>query len=886
MAARSHGSLFASSGSGYVARVGVNATYARLRDRADAAVQNGSPDAPQVTADAVRWCRNHLKPGDPELAWALVRQAYAAAATGYVVKVEGKTSYQFVLRVLRRTRPPRNSGRASYPFVPLFEEALAVLRATSGPYSEPVAAVLSSFAECLSSQDQLAALEPLREQLTVLWHLRGPSHPDTGVAAFVLAQALSQSAQTLREEAVTRYEVSVSVWAQQPASPWAALTWSGRGFLAETTGDLDTAEYAYRQAVQAARALATGPSPDLATHQLAVGRIAARKGQPDAAVPWFEEALAAQRAVLGDASLAVAATWRSISLATDGVRSLEASREALRAAGAWLETGAAAELTDQQRDATLPDLIRYADWHLWQLLPTGTAVGEAAEVIAWRRRLPSLLWRPWQLSPDISPDERELSAVLSELATRDQERYQIADTNHRVGAEGEAWIGHALRTRQLLDKRAELEGRLRREAAIGQAARPLVSGVFDTARRALSLDERFVGIAGAGGRYVAIVVGPGDGQAALIDLGQAALIDQAAWRTRAALEGPGRAAAFRDIGLLPEPETAADAPGVLARMVIEPLLPHLTGARRLRVALDGPLLHVPLGTLPVGPVPLLTLFAIDYVTGIDGLAAVGRVAAESRPDLVLAAPDFDLGRAGPGNRDSLFRPLVGTAQEAAAIARHLPDAIVLTGREALKTRLRDIRSPRVLHLATHGYTLARASPGELKRTDQRLRQTDSELAGRYGNLASSPDLRSGLALAGANTWLEHGDPGPLAETGLLTVADVIGLELSGTEMVVLSACDTGVGEITAVDGHLSLRAAFLRAGAKTVVASLWKVPDRPTCDLMTEFYELLARGHGPASALRTVQLAHHAVGDPVLNWGAFVCYSGAGAMPAGRPGPG
>lgn len=426
--------------------------------------------------------------------------------------------------------------------------------------------------------------------------------------------------------------------------------------------------------------------------------------------------------------------------------------------------------------------------------------------------------------------------------------------------------------RQLRARRVELETRLRREAVIGPAARPLASGALDAARRALASDERFVAIVRVAEKYAAIVVGPADGQAVVIDLGPAALIDQAAWRARAALEGQGRAAAFRDAGLWPEPDVSADAPDVLARLVAEPLLPHLTGCRRLRVALDGPLLHIPFGLLAVGLVPLLALFAVDYVTGIDGLAAVGRLATETGPDVVLAAPDFDLGRVGPANPGSLFRPLDGTAEEAAAIALLRPDAIMLVGEDALKARLRDIRSPRLLHLATHGYALAGVEQSELGRTDRRLRRTGSGLAGRYGNLAREPDLRSGLALAGANTWLEHGDPGPMAETGLLTVADVIGLDLTGTELVVLSACDTGVGEITAPDGHLSLRAAFLRAGAKAVVVSVWKVPDRPTRDLMIKLYELLSWGHTPADALRTVQLEHHAAGDPVQNWGAFVCY--------------
>lgn len=102
--------------------------------------------------------------------------------------------------------------------------------------------------------------------------------------------------------------------------------------------------------------------------------------------------------ILQDASLDLAATWSSISLATGVTRSLEASREALRTAGAWLETGAAAELADERRADVLASLAGYADSHLLQLLRTGSAASEAVEVTAWRQRLPDLLSRPWRLS--------------------------------------------------------------------------------------------------------------------------------------------------------------------------------------------------------------------------------------------------------------------------------------------------------------------------------------------------------------------------------------------------------------------------------------------------------------------------------------------------------
>ncbi|GAA3826908.1 CHAT domain-containing protein [Streptomyces phyllanthi] len=827
--------------------------YARLRERADAALAGvgDAAQAAQAAADCVRWCREHLPPDDPELARALVQHAVATSRTGETAGT---------------------GGRVAYRFESLFEEALALQRTAFGPRSEVVAITLALYADCLRPRDPLAAIAPLRERLTLLWNLRGPSHPDVGAAACLLAQTQAETSRLLSREASRQYQTCLDVFATQPPHPSAAAAWSGRAELAEAEGDLEAADLAYRRAVEVTRALTQEPSADLAVRLLGAARVAFRGGDRDSAASWYEEALAVQRALSGDAALDVAATWFSISLSTDGDRALRASREALRSAGAWLLTGAAAGLDDRRREEVIHAFAAYADRHLLSLLTIGSGDEEVFTVSAWRMRLPDLLSRPWRLRPAPHPAERELNAVLARIATRHQERYQRADTDIRVEAAGESYQGHGEELRWLRARRTELEGRLRRESLPGRRAEPLAGELLGTARRSLGREDRLLTIVRVADAYVALVVGPVEGRTTAVSLGQAAVVDQAVWRARAALEGSGRAAAFRDVAPCPVGTDDEDAPAVLARLLIEPLLPHLAECRRLRVALDGPLLHVPLGVLPLGSAPFLSSYAVDYVTALDDLAAPDRANAVTGPDVVLAAPDYDLGGVGPANPDSLFQPLDGTAEEARGIAGLRPEALVLTGRDAAKARLRELRSPRVLHLATHGYTFAGTPPGDPRDMNRRLRGNDSRLAGRYDNLRREPELRSGLALAGANTWLEHGGPGPEGETGLLTVADVTGLDLAATELVVLSACDTGVGEITAPDGHVSLRAAFLRAGARAVVASLWKVPDGPTRDLMISFYRLLDQGHGPAEALRTAQRERHAAGEPVLNWGAFVCY--------------
>ena len=125
-------------------------------------------------------------------------------------------------------------------------------------------------------------------------------------------------------------------------------------------------------------------------------------------------------------------------------------------------------------------------------------------------------------------------------------------------------------------------------------------------------------------------------------------------------------------------------------------------------------------------------------------------------------------------------------------------------------------------------------------------------------------LRSGLALAGANLH-QGGD-------GILTSLEAAGLDLWGTKLVVLSACDTGVGQVQNGDGVYGLRRAFVLAGSETQVMSLWSVSDEGTRDLMVGYYKRLAAGEGRGAAMRAVRLAM--LKDPKRShpfyWASFI----------------
>ena len=128
-----------------------------------------------------------------------------------------------------------------------------------------------------------------------------------------------------------------------------------------------------------------------------------------------------------------------------------------------------------------------------------------------------------------------------------------------------------------------------------------------------------------------------------------------------------------------------------------------------------------------------------------------------------------------------------------------------------------------------------------------------------------------------NTWLKHGKLPSDAEDGILTAEDVSGLDLLVTDLVVLSACETGLGKVHVGEGVFGLRRAFMLAGAKTLVMSLWKVPDQQTQELMEDFYRRILAGQPRAEALREAQLAMKSKYPDPKYWGGFICQ--------GDPGP-
>lgn len=402
--------------------------------------------------------------------------------------------------------------------------------------------------------------------------------------------------------------------------------------------------------------------------------------------------------------------------------------------------------------------------------------------------------------------------------------------------------------------------------------------------------------------------GTGEPDVQLVPLGPLHEIDAAVTRWRTSLGGAaGRGGRIGSRSGRDDERSRGEA---LRQLVWDPLLPAIGEADRVVVALDDVLHLVPLDALPLGEgeervgdrwrietrVALWELLQQPRPAQQGGgLVVLGDAAFDRLPaDLAeeeSSAPEPRVLAAGPaallrdGPWEAGFPPLAFTLPEARGIAalfeeahagQEDAEALALLGHKASRHAL-EAAAPRAryLHVATHGWFAPKAfsSWSDIATSAGRSEATFPRPASEVVR-GMSPMVLCGLALAGAN--LPEDALGRVP--GLITAEELSTLDLSRCELAVLSACDTGVGERRAGQGVASLQKALQMAGARSVVTSLWKVPDEATAELMLEFYRRLwVEGESAADALwgakRHLRDARHEDGTPrhrVQDWAGWV----------------
>ena len=367
-------------------------------------------------------------------------------------------------------------------------------------------------------------------------------------------------------------------------------------------------------------------------------------------------------------------------------------------------------------------------------------------------------------------------------------------------------------------------------------------------------------------RYAAYILFS-DGRIEAIDLGSAAEIDATVQDFLELLQN--RNADFQRAGARPTVRQAdiEQMTGDLKALVFDPIAPYLQDTEHLLISPDGQLNLLPFEAMQTeaGGEYLVQQYQISYLNSGRDLLKFDVIEPSQNPAVIVANPDYETadgtvvaqGRSTSDNRRSTelsqlqVGPLPGTAAEAEAHSPLLPNAEIHTEDAATDNLLKSEQAPRSLHIATHGFFLSNVErPDRNAQFGAGLIASDNPLGSAItpGVVTENPLLRSGLALAGFNTRSSG------SEDGVFTALEASQLNLFGTQLGVLSACDTGLGDISNGEGVYGLRRAFALAGAETQLLSLWQVSDFGTQSLMARYYENLTAGMGRSESLRQVQL--------------------------------
>lgn len=395
--------------------------------------------------------------------------------------------------------------------------------------------------------------------------------------------------------------------------------------------------------------------------------------------------------------------------------------------------------------------------------------------------------------------------------------------------------------------------------------------------------------------YIAFVLHAGKGDTVgMIDLGNAGEIDKEIAKLKREISN------LKDI----KGTKAIKSSKRIYTIVFKPLEKEFGSVKEIFISPDGNLNLIPFEILqsPDGKF-LIENYTFNYLGAGRDILSFGEIKEKGSKALLIGDPDFDL---SADEKDSILRNLAlskriekaiekrstdmkgfhfnrlpGTKEEVVAIHMLLGKdySELYTGKEALEEVLRKEGSPAILHLATHGFFLndlefegLRDDP--FNRGIQISSIAPTQVTDKKIKL-ENPLIRSGIALAGANHSFKSQDPEK--SDGIVTAENILGLKLRGTDMVVLSACETGLGEVKTGEGVFGLRRAFTQAGAKSLVMSMWSVPDRETKELMIQFYRNIQSGNmNRCQALRNAALkemkivkGRYGTTNPLF-WGAFV----------------
>lgn len=738
----------------------------------------------------------------------------------------------------------------------MLEKALGIFERTGKTENINVAALLQRLGDTYYARNEYQQSEAcFRRSIGILEKLLGPDHYHLVDTFSMLGHVAYDAGDYAKTEAMFQRALTITEKALGPDNLKVADKLDSLAMLYTTTGDYAKAESLYRRALSIHEAQAMADENTQET-LLGLARLQAARGQPSEAVKFQTQASEIAERFVGlnlatgsereKLALLDTLSWSSsrnlsfhVNLAPDDPKARElALNTILRHKGRVQDAMSAALVGLRTRlgreDQELLDQLNQAGSELANLVLGGPGRSPLAEYQAQIKKL-----------------EEQRSSLESEISRRTAGFYQRSEPVTVAAVQ------------QLIPTNAALI-----EFAV---YRPFDPKAPDNQK------------AYGAPRYVAYVIRP-QGEVQWKDLGAQKEIDAQVNNFRQALRDPQRT----DVRPLAR---------ALDEKVMRPLRLATGDATQLLISPDGELNLIPFAALlDERGEYLIQRYALVYLTsGRDLLRMQVTRTSQSSP-LVIANPLFgeppgeslastnhNRRREARGVRrrsvvtgsdlnEVYFAPLGSTAQEAISIQEIFPEVSILSGARATEAALKQAKAPSILHIATHGFFLqnAESSFGAVIAGGTRGISRRSRI--------ENPLLRSGLALSGANLHQTK------TEDGILTALEASGLDLWGTKLVVLSACDTGLGEVRNGEGVYGLRRAFGLAGAESLLMSLWPVSDYTTRTSMTTYYRNLKQGMGRGDSLRQMQL-EMLKRDPKLHpfyWASFIQSGEWGALESRR----
>jgi CHAT domain-containing protein/Flp pilus assembly protein TadD len=708
---------------------------------------------------------------------------------------------------------------------PLLQEALRVRQKVFGSEHPDTAASLNNLALLYWAMGEYPKAEPLCQEALQIWHkVLGPEHPNTAQGLNNLAVLYQAMGEYAKAEPLLQEALRIRQKVLGPEHPDTAQSLNNLALLYWATGEYAKAEPLYREALRILQQVLGKEHPDAVTNLENLLMLEFDLGRIDEATALARQVSAAQLTILS----------KIFSFTSE-----------------------------QQR-------LAYLDiFHPYRFFPflKGTEADLAAAILRYKGVVldsiieDRLLAEASQGSEDqklveqLNLNKRQLGQLLLQSAKK-----LSAEANQRI----EALEGEVEKIESQLAQHVAGLGQARH--ALGVSLEQVESRIPDDA--ALIEYLRYPHYLGKGKwewRYGAVVLFSKD-TPLWIPLGKANEIGHLVRRYGTLVRGSPQ-----------EEELTANLQALYEALwtPIGQALPSQT--KRIIISPDGQLNFISFATLLTKDKQFLAeTYSVQYVaSGRDLLREVRPSTAKevvlfANPDFGLAStallakgehPSADAGSVRGNEKrdveDWSFESITGTQKESDELIKKFAGwgwkSTDFSAKEATKEALLKIHSPYILHLATHGFfakedpTATQTEPGALLNDRQSITRS---------KFFKNPMHRSGLALAGAQTTIEawkRDEVPPVANDGILTAEDVSTLDLQGTWLVTLSACDTGSGEARAGEGVMGLRRGFIQAGAQNLLMTLWPISDEVTVQIMSDFYEAAHNSGNAPEALAEVQ---------------------------------